>query len=221
MLANVCLPLFHEQGGRRDAPPHPAISHGRRRPATSTRSGFCVSVVAAGGRTAVMPKNFRAGGFSTSMPCCWVRSTRRGLTLRDAAFSKARDDPDHEAEERPGYYRDMLAMRSACGRGIPRRDGCARRHLLRLPLPGKERSASGWTTTTSIRRVRAVPVRQRRTRHPLLKWQKRLRGRQWTGSGLSTFPQRLYALGVLAGFSKAPYSCVGDPDQTNSTLARA
>ena len=132
----------------------------------------------------------------------------RGLTLRDMTFSKARDMIEiMKLKERPGYYRDMLAMPvEGLSRSTSTRRS-ARHHLLRLPLPGEEVLRAGLQRP---HRVRAVPVRAE-PRHPA---QMAEAARVHHGGRVPGHRRpAARAHGVLAGYHKNLF-VVGDPDQT-------
>ena len=107
-------PVRHVRRTRRPARCAAAsgVSRATTTPATSTRS--TASACRCCRRTATRCSTRRA--FScwttpTSMPMLQVICEARGLTLRDMTFSKARDMIEiMKLKERPGYYRDMLAM---------------------------------------------------------------------------------------------------------------
>lgn len=77
----------------------------------NTFHGFCVSVLQEDGHALQYPKSFLVLDNADIDAMLQVIYEERGLTLRDMTFSKARDMIEiMKLKERPGYYRDMLAM---------------------------------------------------------------------------------------------------------------
>ena len=77
----------------------------------NTFHGFCVSVLQEDAHALQYPKSFLVLDNADIDAMLQVVYEERGLTLRDMTFSKARDMIEIvKLKERPGYYRDMLAM---------------------------------------------------------------------------------------------------------------
>ena len=77
----------------------------------NTFHGFCVSVLQEDAHALQYPKSFLVLDNADIDAMLQVVYEERGLTLRDMTFAKARDMIEiMKLKERPGYYRDMLAM---------------------------------------------------------------------------------------------------------------
>ncbi|MCB7086777.1 MULTISPECIES: ATP-dependent helicase [Gordonibacter] len=77
----------------------------------NTFHGFCVSVLQEDAHALQYPKSFLVLDSADIDAMLQVVYEERGLTLRDMTFAKARDMIEiMKLKERPGYYRDMLAM---------------------------------------------------------------------------------------------------------------
>lgn len=77
----------------------------------NTFHGFCVSVLQEDGHAIQYPKSFLVLDNADIDAMLQTVYEERGLTLRTMTFSKARDMIEiQKLQERPDYYRDMLAM---------------------------------------------------------------------------------------------------------------
>ena len=175
----------------------------------NTFHGFCVSVLQEDGHALQYPKSFLVLDNADIDAMLQVIYEERGLTLRDMTFSKARDMIEiMKLKERPGYYRDMLAMPLE---GLRQKylDATDARDIIFYGYLYQEKKCFGLDYNDLI-----VFVLYLFEQNPdiLLKWQKRLEYIMVDEfQDIDGLQHEL--MEVLAGYHKNLF-VVGDPDQT-------